>query len=297
MSHHSIPTQHRPNNGWIILDKPLGLSSTQAMAKVKRLFKMKKAGHAGTLDPLASGVLPVALGEATKTIPFMMDASKTYEFCIGWGEQRTTDDAEGDVLFSSPHRPTRDDILSILSQFTGLITQIPPIFSAIRVQGERAYDLARQGIDIEMESRTVTIESLELIDFETAKFEVKCSKGTYVRSLARDIAKALGTYGYVSYLRRTAVGSMNQPISLENLQQLVHNGDKVLLPVSVVLDDIPAISVSEEDTIKIKRGQSIIAYSANGPCDQASVWHNDTLLALGFIDDWGLFHPKKGFNL
>ncbi|MEM8839495.1 MAG: tRNA pseudouridine(55) synthase TruB, partial [Pseudomonadota bacterium] len=208
-------------NGWVILDKPHEMTSTQAVGKVKWLFNANKAGHAGTLDPLATGLLAIALGEATKTVPFIMDGSKTYDFTLLFGEETDSCDAEGTVVETSDRRPSREEIETILPEFTGLVTQVPPAFSAIKVNGERAYDLAREGEAVELEAREVEIDALDLVSFdgEEARFSCLCGKGTYIRSLARDIAKALGTCGRVSALRRLAVGpfSENDMISLDIL--------------------------------------------------------------------------------
>src|SRR5690606_13807196 len=198
----------RPVSGWLVFDKPVGMGSTEAVAKIKRLFGAEKAGHAGTLDPLASGMLPIALGEATKTVPYVMDGDKVYRFTVAWGEERTTDDREGEASARSDARPERQAILDLLPDFTGVIMQVPPRFSAIKIAGERAYDLAREGEEVEIPPREVEIGRLELIscpDADHAVFEIECGKGTYVRSLARDFGRRLGCYGHVSELRRTMV--------------------------------------------------------------------------------------------
>jgi tRNA pseudouridine55 synthase len=248
-----------PISGWINLDKPLGMTSTQAMAKVRWLLNAQKAGHAGTLDPLASGILPIAIGEATKTIPFAQDRIKTYLFTVTWGEQRDTDDAEGKVIGTSENRPLLDAIQNVLGEFTGTITQIPPRFSAIKIDGERAYDLARDGEEFEIKSREVYIQSLRLLEaYEgSAEFEAICGKGTYIRSLARDMALKLGTLGYVSALRRTTVGpfTLENAISLDNLVEMGDKAREVLLPLETALDDIPALAMKEDETAKLRSGQ------------------------------------------
>lgn len=245
--------------GWVNLDKPLNLTSTQAMAKVRRIMNAQKAGHAGTLDPLATGILPIALGEATKTIPFAQDRLKTYEFTITWGEQRSTDDAEGDVIARSEVRPDQDAVNLALAEFTGEIEQIPPKFSAIKVDGQRAYDLARDGQDVELKPRNVYVGSLELLDArsEDADFRMTCGKGTYVRSLARDMAEKLGSCGYISALRRTAVGSLNDhtSISLEKLEEMGDKARDALMPLDAVLDDIPALTLTQEEVSRLRNGQ------------------------------------------
>lgn len=250
-------------NGWINLDKPSGLSSTQAIGKIRHIINPQKIGHAGTLDPLATGVLPIALGEATKTIPYCQDQIKKYSFCVIWGEQRSTDDAEGDVIDTSDIRPDRHDIEKVLDQFIGHIEQIPPRYSAIKINGQRAYDLARKGHDTEMKSRQVYIESLGLIRAEKdrAYFECVCGKGTYMRSLARDIALMLGTVGHIAELRREAVGNLtaNNTISLEKLEELSHSAPlaELLLPVETVLDDIPALALNQTEATRLKNGQKV----------------------------------------
>ena len=199
----------RDVHGWVVLDKPVGMTSTHAVSVVKRLFTAKRAGHAGTLDPLASGALPIALGEATKTVPFVMDGRKLYQFTVRWGEERDTDDAEGRAVANSDTRPSPDAIRALLPSFTGAIEQVPPKYSAIKIDGERAYDLARDGAAVELAARTVQIDRLELIatpDPDHAVLHAECGKGTYVRSLARDVGRALGCFGHVSALRRGAVG-------------------------------------------------------------------------------------------
>lgn len=248
-------------DGWIILDKPLGLTSTQALGKVRRCLDAQKAGHAGTLDPLASGILPIALGEATKTIPFAQDRLKTYKFTITWGESRDTDDSEGQIIAQSDVRPEKTALEDALDGFTGHIQQIPPKFSAIKVDGERAYDLARDGEDFELKSREVYIESLRLLSTEadSADFEMVCGKGTYVRSLARDLAEKLGTYGYISALRRTKVGAftLERSISLEKLEEMGDKAAEALQPLEVALDDIPALTLKNEEVKKLRNGQDV----------------------------------------
>ena len=250
-----------PVAGWVNLDKPRGLTSTQALGKVRRALNAQKTGHAGTLDPLATGVLPIALGEATKTIPFMQDAFKTYEFTITWGEQRDTDDSEGEIIETSDHRPTKQDIVALLARYTGEIEQVPPKFSAIKIDGERAYDIARDGDDPKLQPRTVFIEALTLLEAREhqADFEMTCGKGTYVRSLARDMGKDLGTKGYISALKRTKVGpfTAENAISLDKLCEMdyVAARNEALLPLDTVLDDIPALDLKEEETAKLRSGQ------------------------------------------
>jgi tRNA pseudouridine55 synthase len=260
----------QPVHGWIILDKPSGMTSTQAVGAVKRLTNAAKAGHAGTLDPLATGVLPIALGEATKTMPYVVDAQKRYRFTVRWGEARSTDDAEGDVSETSARRPSREEIVAALPAFIGLIEQVPPAFSALKIDGQRAYDLARAGQEVELASRQVRIDRFELAempDADHAAFTVECGKGAYMRALARDLARALGTVGHLSALRRTAVGSFteSQAISLETLEALRHSPAAPetlaesghLLSVETALDDIPALALTNVEAKRLRSGQSV----------------------------------------
>jgi tRNA pseudouridine55 synthase len=251
-------------NGWVCFDKPLGMGSTQAVSKLRWLFDAQKAGHAGTLDPLATGVLPIALGEATKTVSFMMDAGKTYRFTVAWGETTTTLDREGAVTQTSDVRPTPAAIAAALPRFVGEILQIPPVYSAIKVDGERSYDLARAGEAVELAARKVTIHALRLIetDADSATLEMDCGKGTYVRALARDLAASLGTCGHVSMLRRTRVGPFHEDraIGLESLEDLRHKAAALegLLPVETALDDIPALAITEDDAFQLAQGRPIV---------------------------------------
>jgi tRNA pseudouridine55 synthase len=254
-----------PVSGWICLDKPLEMGSTQAVSAVRRLFNAQKAGHAGTLDPLATGVLPIALGEATKTVSQMMDAEKAYRFTIAWGASTTTLDREGEVTARSDVRPTREQVEAVLPRFIGEIQQIPPAYSAIKVDGERAYDLARDGQEFELKARTVTIheaEVMEQADADHVTIEIDCGKGTYVRSLVRDLAAALGAEGHVAALRRLAVGPFlaGDSITLDNLNDLVHRHalSEALLPVETALDDIPVLAVTDEDAFRLRQGRSVV---------------------------------------
>lgn len=250
-------------NGWLVLDKPLGITSAQAVGRVKRLLNPRKIGHGGTLDPLASGILPLALGEATKAFQFVAANSKTYHFTVAWGAERTTDDLEGEVTLTSDSRPSEAEILAALPRFTGEIMQAPPAFSAIMVDGQRAYDRARAGEELIMEARPVHVESLILLsrDADSATFEMACGKGTYVRSIARDLGRVLGCYGHVTLLRRTQVGKFheNNAISLEKLEELVHSAavNERLLPIASVLDDIPAVELDPMSARRLSQGQTI----------------------------------------
>ena len=291
-----------PIHGWVVLDKAIGVGSTPMVGKIRWLFQAQKAGHAGTLDPLASGILPIALGEATKTVPFMMEAEKSYIFEISWGESRSTQDAEGEITASSDARPTKDQILETLSAFRGKIDQVPPKYSAIKIDGKRAYDLARAGEAVEIKSREVRINRFDLVEYskDKARFEVDCGKGTYIRSLARDLADRLEVCGYVSLLRRTRVGafSLEQSIRLDELEKMCDRArvSEGLYPVSTVLDDIPVLAVTENDVIHLKQGRSIAAPLTLKGSDIIRAEQNGTLIALCEPRDGELF-PKRVFNM
>lgn len=289
-----------PIHGWLVLDKPLGLSSNQALGKARRLFNAAKAGHGGTLDPLASGVLPVAFGEATKLVSYAMDGSKTYAFDITWGAQTSTDDAEGETVAESDLRPTADAIEQVLPQFTGTIEQTPPAYSAIKVDGERAYKLARAGEEVDLPSRDVEIYGLRLTGSsdDTASLEVDCGKGTYVRSLARDIALALGTVGHVSALRRTRVGPFTEKdaFSLDKLELLSHSAplENALLPLETPLDDIPEVAVMDSVAKRLRTGQAIhLPQLGEGV---VLITTAGKPVALGWLEE-GELRPKRVFNL
>src|SRR5690348_10420098 len=297
-------------HGWVVLDKPIGMTSTHAVSIIKRLFKAKRAGHAGTLDPLASGALPIAMGEATKTVPFVMDGRKLYRFTVRWGEERDTDDAEGRVVAQSDVRPTPEAVRAALPAYIGTIQQVPPRYSAIKIEGERAYDLARDGEVVELQARPVDIARLELVevpDADHAVLETECGKGTYVRSLARDIGRALGCYGHVSALRREAVGPFapETMIPLEELETLCHRAAAgeasladALMPVETALDDIPALAVSRADAARLARGQAVLLRGRDAPIFTGTVYvtAGGQLLALAQVDH-GEIVPKRVFNL
>ena len=254
----------RPIHGWIVIDKPAGLSSAQVVGRVRWLTDAAKAGHAGTLDPLATGVLPIALGEATKTVAWAMEGRKTYRFTLRWGESRDTDDAEGAVLQTSGVRPDSAAIGAALAAFRGTIVQRPPRYSAIKLDGRRSYELARAKIDAEPPLREVEVDALELIemiDLDHCVLEMRCGKGAYVRSIARDLALALGTFGYVSQIRRLAVGGFVEDgaISLEKLAMLVHSAppQEYLLPIETALDDIPALALSDSQANLLRHGRPV----------------------------------------
>jgi len=297
-------------HGWVVLDKPVGMTSTHAVSVVKRLFKARRAGHAGTLDPLASGCLPIALGEATKTVPFVMEGRKSYLFTVRWGEERDTDDAEGRVVATSDMRPTLDAIRAALPAFTGTIEQVPPRYSAIKIAGERAYDIARDGEEVELEARPVDIHSLVVVDAPDRDHTVlaaECGKGTYVRALARDIGRMLGCCGHVAALRRTAVGPFidNDMISLEKLESLCHRAAAgeasladALMPVETALDDIPALAVSRADAARLQRGQAVLMRGRDAPVFSGTLYvtASGQLIALAEVDR-GEIVPKRVFNL
>jgi tRNA pseudouridine55 synthase len=300
----------RDVHGWVVLDKPIGMTSTYAVSVVRRLFEAKSAGHAGTLDPLASGCLPIALGEATKTVPFVMDSRKTYSFTVRWGDERNTDDADGQPVATSPQRPARQAIEALLPQYTGTIEQVPPQFSAVKIAGERAYDLARDGETVELQARPVEIHSLTLVnvpDADHAEFVAQCGKGTYVRSLARDMGRALGCYGHITALRRERIGTLGKDtmISLEQLTALCHRAATgegsladALLPVETALDDIPALAVSGGDAARLQRGQAVLLRGRDAPIFRGTVYVtvSGRLLALAEADR-GEIVPKRVFNL
>ena len=297
-----------PVSGWVVVDKPLGPTSSDVVNRVRRAFNAQKAGHAGTLDPLATGVLPIALGEATKTVPFVIDATKGYRFTIRFGAQTSTDDAEGEVVAASPARPTDAEIEAMLPRFQGPIEQVPPAFSAIKVDGERAYARARAGEVVEMKPRPVTIHEIRLVsrpDADHAELEILCSKGTYVRSLARDLALALGSVGHVSALRRTRHGTFREAaaIPLDKLLALGHIAPAPglgahLLPLETALDDIPAQAVSAEDAARLRKGQGVLLRGRDAPILSGSVLatHRGNPVALTEYGQ-GELRPVRVFNL
>ena len=252
-------------SGWICLDKPWDLTSTHAVSRVRRAFNAQKAGHAGTLDPLATGILPIALGEATKTVPYLVEADKAYRFTIEWGRSTNTWDREGETTAQSDVRPSTAEIEAVLGRFIGEIVQVPPNYSAIKVDGERAYDLAREGVEFELEGRTVSIHALRVAeqpDADHTVLEMECGKGAYVRAVVRDLAEARGACGHVSQLRRTRVGPFDEAraITLEKLEELSHKAAalEALLPVETALDDIPVLAVTDEDAASLAQGRSLV---------------------------------------
>jgi tRNA pseudouridine55 synthase len=288
-------------HGWIIVDKPKGLSSAQVVGKIKRHFKVNKVGHGGTLDPLATGVLPIALGEATKALSYILDATKAYRFEVKWGEARSTEDLEGEITATSPHRPKRQEIEQALPFFTGSIEQTPPSYSALKVNGKRAYVLAREGKEVILAPRQIKIHSLTLLETSphSATFEVVCTKGTYVRSLARDLALHLGTYGHLISLRRLMAGPFleQNAILLASFLNIVHKTEltKYVLPLQDALADILALEVEESEGAKFRQGQIILS-SHNLTEDRVLILCKG--MPLGFAKmNKGALTPLRVFNI
>ncbi|MBL4747787.1 MAG: tRNA pseudouridine(55) synthase TruB [Magnetovibrio sp.] len=276
----------QPVHGWLIIDKPKGMTSSQVVGKVRWALDAQKAGHGGTLDPLATGILPIALGEATKTMSFVMDGAKTYRCWVRFGASTTTDDAEGEVVETSDVRPSAADIQAVLGEFEGDITQVPPIFSAIKIDGQRAYKRARANEDIEMPSRVVRIDSVTLIEMlepDLAVLDVSCGKGTYIRALARDLALRLGTRGYIHDLRRTKVGPFEEThaISLDSLETMGHSARlEVVLPIMTALDDIPALALSEVEAGNMRHGMPVPAITVLNRTPDVRVAFEQTVMAM-----------------
>lgn len=299
-------------DGWVCLDKPFEMGSTEAVSRIRRLFNAQKAGHAGTLDPLASGILPIALGEATKTVPMMMEAQKVYRFTINWGVSTDSVDREGEIIGRSDVRPTVDQVKAALPAFVGEIDQTPPRFSAIKVDGARAYDLARDGVEFELQARRVTIHSAEVTDAPDAdhvEITIRTGKGVYVRSLARDLAAVLGAEGHVSALRRERVGpfSTQNAVTLDSLEEMVHRGaaSEGLLAVATALDDIPELAVTEQDAFSLRQGRPIVLLPRQVETLKArlsdgsrtvSAFQDQTLVALCQLRA-GRLEPDRVFNL
>lgn len=300
-------------NGWLVLDKPYGLTSNDALGKLKRIFSPQKVGHAGTLDPRATGCLPIAFGEATKTVSFVMQGRKVYRFEVTWGAETDTDDTEGAVTATSGHRPDANAICAVLPAFTGTILQVPPKFSAIKVAGERAYDLARDGEVVELDPRPIDVHRLTLVacpDSDRAVFEAECGKGTYVRALARDLGRRLGTCGHVTELRRLLVGPFGEE-DLSGLDDIIQAAENLkegagvdplvaefIRPVREAMEDLVEIPVSEEDGAKIRRGMAVLLRGRDAPlnCETAFASHAGVPVALGAIDK-GRFRPSRVFHL
>jgi tRNA pseudouridine55 synthase len=306
----------RPVSGWVVLDKPIGMGSTEAVSKIKWLFRAEKAGHAGTLDPLASGMLPIALGDATKTVPYVQDGAKVYRFTVAWGEERSTDDLEGGVTKRSDERPSENAIRAIMPNYTGVIVQTPPQFSAIKIAGERAYDLARDGEAVEIPAREVEIGRFDLIEHgrDATIFEIECGKGTYVRSLARDMGRDLGCFGHIATLRRTEVDpfTADDLISVDALiaaspRQDGKSDDEgpsldfsavdaLLLNTSAALEHLPQIALTDDAATRIRLGNSVIVRGRDAPvdADDACATLRGRLVAIGAVEA-GMFNPKRVF--
>ena len=297
----------RPVTGWLCLDKATGQTSTEAVASVKRLFGAEKVGHAGTLDPLATGALPIALGEATKTVSFVQDGRKLYRFTIRWGEETDTDDAEGKVVATSDQRPDRAAVAALLPDFVGEIMQRPPAYSALKVGGERAYDRARGGEAVVLDERPVSIHRFALIDIpdrDHAVFDAECGKGTYVRAIARDLGRRLGCFGHVTALRRLAVGPFDERamVTLETLIAAREAGDaqsldRFLSPIGVALSGLAEVAVNASDAARVGRGQSVLLRGRDAPTPTpvAQATHGGCSIAVGEIAE-GAFHPKRVFR-
>ncbi|UVK43537.1 tRNA pseudouridine(55) synthase TruB [Mesorhizobium sp. AR07] len=314
----------RPISGWLVLDKPVGMGSTEAVSKIKWLFQADKAGHAGTLDPLASGMLPIALGEATKTVPYVQDGAKIYRFIVAWGQERSTDDLEGPVTKESGLRPSQAEVLALLPKYTGVIMQTPPQFSAIKIAGERAYDLARDGATVDIPPREVEIGRLDIVEHNAdhTVFEVECGKGTYVRSLARDMGRDLGCFGHISELRRIEVEPFTPEdfVTIAELEAARFGApgeadpdatdaaeaieapidfdaiDALLVDTSAALDCLPQIAISDDAATKIRLGNPVIIRGRDAPveAEEACATARGKLVAIGAIEQ-GMFKPKRVF--
>jgi len=314
----------RPVSGWVVLDKPVGMGSTEAVSKIKWLFQAEKAGHAGTLDPLASGMLPIALGEATKTVPYVQDGAKIYRFTVAWGDERSTDDLEGPVTKSSELRPAEAEVQALLAKYTGVIMQTPPQFSAIKISGERAYDLAREGETVDIPPREIEIGRLDIIEHHAdhTVFEVECGKGTYVRSLARDMGRDLGCFGHISDLRRVEVEPFTQEdvVTIAELEAARFGAqgedkpepadgaepieipvdfdaiDALLVDTSAALDCLPQVAISDDAATKIRLGNPVIIRGRDAPveAEEACATARGKLVAIGAIEQ-GMFKPKRVF--
>ena len=293
-------------SGWIIVNKEVGMTSAMVVNKIKRVLKVKKAGHAGTLDPLASGVLPIALGEATKTMSFAMNSNKSYEFDIKWGAATDTDDLEGKIVAESNIRPLKNDIINILPKFTGIIKQKPPAYSAIKINGVRSYKLARNSIISDIPEREVYIKEISLVKYinqDSARLKIECGKGVYVRSLARDMARVLNTHGHVVYLNRLSVGPFfhKDSILLADIANLVDKAtiSKAIKPISFVLDDIPAIDITSDEAILISRGQKVfiedIVLEEGTYNKEVYITSNNAPVALARVEN-KYIHPFRVFN-
>ena len=287
-------------DGWVVLDKPVGLTSTQAVSRLKRVYNAKKAGHAGTLDPLASGILPVAFGEATKTVPFVQDGEKAYRFAVKWGAETNTDDSDGEITRESAARPALEEIERLLPQFTGDILQTPPQFSAIKIAGERAYDIAREGEAVELAPRAVTIHSLSVEEHgqDGTRFFMECGKGAYVRAIARDLGRLLGCFGHVTALRRIRVGPFveDDAFTLDEIEKENLAGE-ALLSVETGLAELPCVVVDRDAAARLRRGGSVILRGRDAPSGGVVYAAcGGVPVAFGEIVE-GALAPSRVFNL
>jgi tRNA pseudouridine55 synthase len=287
-------------DGWVVLDKPVGLTSTQAVSRLKRIYNAQKAGHAGTLDPLASGILPVAFGEATKTVPFVQDGEKAYRFTVKWGAETNTDDSDGEIARTSAKRPERAEIERLTPQFLGDILQTPPQFSAIKIGGERAYDLAREGERVDLKARAVTIHSLTIEAFspEETVFYMECGKGAYVRAVARDLGRLMDCYGHVTALRRTRVGPFVEEDSY-TLDEIEGQGmaGEALLSVEAGLSELPCVVVDRDAAARLRRGGSVILRGRDAPAEGVVYAAcGGVPVAFGEVIE-GALEPSRVFNL
>ncbi len=293
----------RPVNGWLIVDKPAGLTSTAVVNKVRWALGAQKAGHAGTLDPAATGLLAIALGEATKTVPYVTDATKAYRFTVRWGAATNTDDAEGEIIQTSDARPTEADIRAALADFVGDIQQVPPQYSAVKIDGERAYKRARDGEDVTLAARPLFVESLELVDrpdADTAVFEMVCGKGGYVRSIARDLGQTLGCFGHVLTLRRIWSGpfDLEDAVDLARVEALAQSPelDALLLPLEVGLADLPELRCTEAGAARLRNGNPGMVLTADAEYgDEAWASLNGQAIAVGVYRS-GELHPARVFH-
>ena len=299
----SAPRRVKRNiSGWIVLDKPYDMTSTQAVGKVRWLFGAAKAGHAGTLDPLATGILPIALGEATKAVPHVQDGTKVYRFAIQWGIATTTDDAEGAEVARSDHRPSQAELEAVLPEYTGLISQVPPIYSALMIDGERAYDLARAGEAVELAAREVRIDAIKLVSHgaDRSLLEVVCGKGTYVRSLARDIAERLGTRGHVGMLHRAAVGPFTDAdaVTIDMLEAVEgEERDRLIRPIASGLSELFELRLNPVQVTGVRHGNPVLLTGAGAPIELEDCWASfaGEVIATGSVEN-GQFRPRRVFN-
>jgi tRNA pseudouridine55 synthase len=299
----NAPRRNRVDvHGWIVLDKPVGMTSTFAVSALRRLLNAKKAGHAGTLDPLASGILPLAFGEATKTVPYVIDGEKAYTFTVAWGVETDTDDSEGRPVATSGRRPDAAAIEAAMPRFVGTVMQVPPRYSAIKIDGERAYDLARDGEVVELQARPVQIHALRLVaaDEGSATFEAECGKGTYVRAIARDMGRELGCLGHVTALRRTRVGpfTLADAVPWSALENAPETAQSALRPVEGGLTELACVVISRDAAGRLRRGQSVVLRGRDAPAEGGPLYAacSGVVIAVGMVER-GELVPVRVFNL